>query len=114
LSDLERIVAYFAPHNAVAAERLGGQLLDTALSLRTFPERGRIVPEFRRPELREIIFRSYRIIYRINNTDHSLEIVRFWHGARGFPRIPGKNRGHSSVQSPAADRPSGFGFRPDS
>jgi plasmid stabilization system protein ParE len=47
-----------------------------------------MVPEFGRPEVREIIFRSYRIIYRINQTDRSLEIVRFWHGARGFPHIP--------------------------
>jgi toxin ParE1/3/4 len=92
LSDLERIVAFIAPHNPVAAERLGNQLLDAALSLHTFPERGRVVPEFRRPELREIIFRSYRIIYRTNHTDHSLEIVRFWHGARGFPHIPGRGQ----------------------
>jgi len=89
LNDLERVVAYVAQHNAGAAERLGNQLLDAALSLRTFPERGRVVPEFRRPELHEIIFRSYRIIYRLNNFDQSLEIVRFWHGARGFPHIPG-------------------------
>ncbi len=88
VSDLERIVAYIAPHNPVAAERMGHQLLDAALSLRTFPERGRVVPEFHRAELREIIFRSYRIIYRMSHTDHSLEVVRFWHGARGFPHIP--------------------------
>jgi toxin ParE1/3/4 len=91
LSDLERIVTYIAPHNPVAAERLGNQLLDAALSLHTFPERGCMVPEFRRTELREIIFRSYRIIYRMNHTDQSLEIVRFWHGARGFPHIPNTN-----------------------
>jgi plasmid stabilization system protein ParE len=48
-----------------------------------------MVPEFRRPEMREMIFRSYRIIYRINERDKSLEIVRFWHAARGFPHIPG-------------------------
>jgi plasmid stabilization system protein ParE len=90
LNDLERIVAYIAPHNPVAAERMGNQLLDAALSLKTVPERGRVVPEFQRPELREIIFRSYRIIYRTNAKDQSLEIVRFWHGARGFPHIPGK------------------------
>jgi len=88
LSDLERIVAYIALHNAVAAERTGNQLLDTALSLEVFPSRGRMVPEYRRPELREIIFRSYRIIYRVNDADKSVEIVRFWHGARGFPVIP--------------------------
>ena len=39
-------------------------------------------------ELREIVFRSYRIIYRVNSVDNSLEIVRFWHGAREFPQIP--------------------------
>ena len=90
MNDLERIVVYIAPLNPIAAEQLGNQLLDVALSLHTFPERGRMVPEFRQPGVREIIFRSYRIIYRMNNTDQSLEIVRFWHGARGFPHIPGK------------------------
>jgi toxin ParE1/3/4 len=88
LSDLERIVAYIALDNAAAAERMGNQLLDAALSLTTFSERGRMVPEFRRPQLREIVFRSYRIIYRVNAGDNSLEIVRFWHGARGFPQMP--------------------------
>ena len=44
LNDLERIIAYIAPHNPVAAERTGNQLLDAAFSLRTFPERGRVVP----------------------------------------------------------------------
>jgi plasmid stabilization system protein ParE len=88
LSDLERIVAYIALEDVRASERMGNQLLDAALSLTTFPERGRVVPEFRRPELREIVFRSYRIICRLSRGDNSVEIVRFWHGARGFPRIP--------------------------
>jgi toxin ParE1/3/4 len=87
LNDLERIVAYIAPHNPTAAGRLGGQLLDAALSLGAFPERGRIVPEFHMPDLREIVFRSYRIIYRVKTMEPSVEIVRFWHGARGFPHI---------------------------
>jgi toxin ParE1/3/4 len=88
LIDLERIVAYIALDDVVAAERIGNQLLDAAMSLATFPERGRVVPEFLRPQLREIIFRSYRIIYRMNTVDNGLEIVRFWHAARGFPQIP--------------------------
>jgi plasmid stabilization system protein ParE len=88
LRDLERIVAYIAPHNPVAAERIGNQLIDAALSLRKLPARGRIVPEFERPELHEIIFRSYRVIYRLNEVEKFVEIVRFWHGARGFPRLP--------------------------
>lgn len=88
LSDLERIVAYIAPHDAGAAERMGNHLLDAALSLSTLPERGRRVPEFHQADLREVIFRSYRIIYRVNMAGRSVEIVRFWHAARGFPQIP--------------------------
>lgn len=84
LSDLERIVVYIA----LAAERIGKRLLDAAFSLNRLPERGRPVPEFARPGLHEIIFRSYRVIYRVNHTDNSVEIVPFWHGARGFPQIP--------------------------
>jgi plasmid stabilization system protein ParE len=30
LNDLKGIVAYIAPHNPIAAERLGNQLLDAA------------------------------------------------------------------------------------
>jgi toxin ParE1/3/4 len=88
LSDLESIVAYIAPHNPDAAERVGNHLLDAALSLARFPERGRAVPEFHHHNLRELIFRSYRIIYRVDTRDKSVEIVRFWHAARGFPQIP--------------------------
>jgi toxin ParE1/3/4 len=86
LGDLERIVAYIAPHNAEAAQRIGDELLDMAFSLGNLPRRGRVVPEFRRPELREVIVRSYRVIYRIK--DREIEVVRFWHAARGFPHIP--------------------------
>ena len=88
LTDLERVVTYVALDDAAAATRVGNQLLNAALSLATFPERGRVVPEFRRPELREIVLRSYRIIYRVNERELGLEIVRFWHAARGFPQIP--------------------------
>jgi plasmid stabilization system protein ParE len=49
LSYLERIVAYIALDDVGAGERMGNQLVDAALSLTTFPERGRVVPEFRRP-----------------------------------------------------------------
>ena len=40
LNDLERIVDYIASHNPEAADRLGNQLLDLALSLGRLPERG--------------------------------------------------------------------------
>jgi toxin ParE1/3/4 len=87
-ADLEDIVRYIALHNAEAAARMGYALIERAEGLAGFPEMGRMVPEFRRPNLREVIHRSYRVIYRVNRETDSIEIVRFWHGARGFPHIP--------------------------
>jgi toxin ParE1/3/4 len=67
---------------------MGNALIVRAERLAEFPEIGRPVPEFKRPELREIIHRSYRIIYRVRADQPVVEIVRFWHAARGFPQIP--------------------------
>lgn len=87
-SDLADIVRYIAQHNSEAAARLGFELITRAESIGNFPEIGRRVPEFQRPNLREVVCRSYRIIYRLNAEQQQIEIVRFWHGARGFPHIP--------------------------
>lgn len=88
LKDLEGIVAYIAVHDAGAALRVGQELTAAAFSLSELPGRGRIVPELPEQPLREIIVRSYRVIYRICSADQAVEIVRFWHAARGFPHIP--------------------------
>jgi toxin ParE1/3/4 len=89
-NDLADIVRYIAQHNSDAAARLGYELITRTENLADFPEIGRVVPEFRQADLREIICRSYRIIYRLRRENKRIQIVRFWHGARGFPRIPGK------------------------
>jgi hypothetical protein len=34
--------------------------------------------------IREIIFRPYRIVYRVNHEDKFCEIARVWHSARGI------------------------------
>ena len=71
--------------SAEIAERFGNRLIDRALTLATLPERGRIVPELGEPDLREIIFKSYRIVYRLRAG--RVEVIRFWHAARGTPEI---------------------------
>ena len=88
-ADLEDIVRYVASHNSDAAARLGYELVTRAESVAAFPEMGRVVPEFQQSNLREVICRSYRIIYRLRRNEERIDIVRFWHGARGFPHIPG-------------------------
>ena len=86
-ADLETIVRFIARRNPDAATRVGYELIVRAEGLARFPEMGREVPEFKSSDLREVVCRSYRIIYRLKRQQQHIEIVRFWHGARGFPRI---------------------------
>jgi len=87
-ADLREIVTYIAGHDEDAAVRVGNSLIARTEVLAEFPELGRVAPEFARPELRELIYRSYRILYRIQPAQAAIQIVRFWHAARGFPHIP--------------------------
>ena len=86
-TDLEDIVRYIAIHNPDAATRMGHALIARAEGLVAFPEMGRVVPEFRRADLREVIHRSFRVIYRLKRKEEVIEVVRYWHGARGFPHV---------------------------
>ena len=81
-------VPLLAPQNSDAAARIGYELIVRAEGLAAFPQMGRVVPEFRQPNLREIVCRSYRIIHRVRPEEECIEVVRFWHGARGLPQIP--------------------------
>ena len=83
--DLEAIVRYIAQQSgSEVASQFGARLFEKVLSLKSLPERGRMVPEVG-PPYREIIFRSYRIVYRLSG--EVVEILRFWHAARGVPQI---------------------------
>ena len=34
--------------------------------------------------IREIIVRSYRVVYRLDDSQRLIEVIRFWHAARGI------------------------------
>jgi len=84
--DLRLIVIFIARQSSPEiAERVGSALLDKSFSLSTFPERGRIVPELKDTKIREIFYKTYRIVYRLHG--NTVELIRFWHAARGTPEI---------------------------
>jgi plasmid stabilization system protein ParE len=85
VSDLEGIVTFIAKDNPERARSFGYELIDRALSVASFPERGRVVPEIADPAVREIIHGAYRIIYEIFPGAGLVFVLRFWHGARGGP-----------------------------
>ena len=84
IRDLETIVRYVAITNPELAKKLGQQLLDKTKELGVFPFRGRVVPEFNDVNVRQLILRPYRIIYRVEEPIHQVSVARFWHTARGF------------------------------
>jgi toxin ParE1/3/4 len=54
----------------------GYELVSEVDRLQEFPTSGRIVPEYRNEIIREIIFRAYRIVYRIHYELDICEIAR--------------------------------------
>lgn len=61
------------------------RLVAAAGRLIQFPALGRVVPEFDRPDLRELIVRPYRLVYRLRG--ESIEIATVFHAARMFPDL---------------------------
>jgi plasmid stabilization system protein ParE len=49
--------------------------------LEQFPNSGREIPEFGRPDLREVILGSYRIVHRVRD-DEVVEVLAVIHSAR--------------------------------
>jgi plasmid stabilization system protein ParE len=88
IQDLREIVRYISFDNPVRAESFGRELIAKTRLLVSFPEMGRVVPEFDELDIREIIHKSYRIVYRVRLEKRTIEVSRFWHGARGTPDLP--------------------------
>jgi toxin ParE1/3/4 len=82
LEDLRDITDYIRRQNPVAAHSFGHKLIEKAESLAALPERGRVIPKFQNPNIREIFLGPYRIAYRLRTDLEQVEIARIWHGAR--------------------------------
>jgi len=85
--DLQDLAAYIAEDNPTAARRFVRSVFQIVERLTDFPESGRIVPEFSDSQVRELLRRPCRIVYRIKPEEQIIEIVRVWHAARGIPEL---------------------------
>jgi toxin ParE1/3/4 len=71
---------YIAKDSPSYAAALITKADNAAKSLFQFPERGRVVPEYRDTTIRELFVGRYRLIYRLQAK--TVTIVAFVHGAR--------------------------------
>lgn len=76
-------VAERSPH---AADRLLARLADRAEQFSLFPRSGRIVPEYEREDIREVIIRPYRVIYRLK--PDRIDVLAVVHSRQILPPNP--------------------------
>lgn len=80
ISDLKSIHEYISRDSKIYADRFIEKLISRVDQLENYPESGRIVPEFGKPELRELIEGNYRIIFKVK--PDNVGIVRIHHSAK--------------------------------
>jgi toxin ParE1/3/4 len=80
LNDIEEIYNFIEKDSKYYAINFVTKIIKSIDLLEAFPEIGRIVPEYDDEQLREIIYRNYRIVYRISNK--YIEIVTIFNGSK--------------------------------
>jgi toxin ParE1/3/4 len=78
--DLEEVADYIAKDSSHYAAALVREARDAARTMAHLAERGRVVPEFNDPSIRELFVRNYRLIYQV--AEQTIYVVGFIHGAR--------------------------------
>lgn len=66
LNDIDNIASYISKDSEFYAKQFVKKLINTTLKLESFPEIGKIIRELPQSDYREILFKKYRIIYRVD------------------------------------------------
>src|SRR6266446_8108557 len=86
IADLEGIWSYIAQDDPSAARHMARGMLDHVGILTSFPFIGPRYPRGTTGTLREIVFRSYHILYDVGEEALSVEILHIWQApAMGHP-----------------------------
>jgi len=80
-SDIEAIVRYIARRDPKAAARIGFGIYERAQILFQQPEAGTILDELREGGWRKLIFRRWKIVYKVR--ENAIIIGRVWPAAMG-------------------------------
>jgi plasmid stabilization system protein ParE len=88
LLDMENLRDYIAKDSEYYAARFIARIIDASETLQQLPLIGRVVPEAEDETIRELLFQSYRIMYRVE-ADRVL-ILTVIHGSRDIGQIQPK------------------------
>ncbi|MCB9757885.1 MAG: type II toxin-antitoxin system RelE/ParE family toxin [Candidatus Omnitrophica bacterium] len=82
LNDIESIAEYIERDSVDQAALFVTRIIEMTDRLEKFPESGRIIPEIKMKDCREIIYGAYRLMYRINKEE--IWITGIVHAARDW------------------------------
>jgi toxin ParE1/3/4 len=86
VQDLEAIREYYDEQDVPeVGDRFIREIFSSVEELAAHPDRGRIVPEFNSPQLRELILPPFRVVYR--RYKEKISVVRVWRSER-LMRLP--------------------------
>lgn len=83
-NNLIQIYYYINDDSVYYAVKTINEILKSTDNIELFPYMGRKVPEYNLNEIRELIYKSYRIIYSIES--EKILIRGIWHSARKLPQ----------------------------
>ena len=83
--DLQTLHDYIAKDSLHYAGVVVDRVIDAMGRISNFPESGRIVPELSRSDVREVLWRSYRIVYRLTADNAQAHVLTVFRAERLFP-----------------------------
>ena len=81
-TNLKNIVEYIGQNSPRYADVVGNKIAESTKRLSEFPFSGRMIPEERNANAREIIVYSYRVMYRVS--PGVVTVFRIVHARQGY------------------------------
>lgn len=85
---IEECTDFIALDGVTAAMKWAYAVMELCQKLCNQPQLGRIVPEFKRSEIREIIYGNYRLVYELK--PNQIDMLTIWHTKQLLPSDPHK------------------------
>ena len=79
--DLHAIFDHISHDSRSVAKIFVEKVYYRADQLRQFPFSGRVVPELERDDIRELIYRNYRIVYQVIDSDR-IQVLTVFHSSK--------------------------------
>ncbi len=83
-NDLKNIHDYIAKDSKFYAIKITQEFIEKSEMLEQFPKMGRVVPEIDNKNIRELIYNSYRLLYKLS--PNRIEVLAIIHGKQNFSK----------------------------